>query len=74
MNLLNVKEVAEIVRVKPSTIYQWAELGLIPCCKLNGSLRFSKAEIYKWIGENTKMPAEGYNTLAGRRSKEGGKI
>lgn len=74
MNLLNVKEVAEIVRVKPSTVYQWAGLGLIPCIKLNGSLRFLKDEIYKWIQNGTKKSEERYNTLAGRRPRIGGKI
>ncbi len=32
--LLTVKEVADMLNVKPKTVYQWAELGQIPCIRL----------------------------------------
>lgn len=49
MRLLTVKEVATIIKARPSTIYQWAEQGLIPSFKINGLLRFSEEEILQWI-------------------------
>ncbi len=61
MKLLTVKDVSEILRTKPKTIYQWAELGQIPCIKLNGSLRFDPDDIYKWINQCKKGSSEGYN-------------
>ena len=55
-NLLTVKGVARILKVKPSTIYQWAEQKQIPCIKLNGSLRFDYSKVLEWIKKNTKKP------------------
>ena len=47
--LLTVKDVAQILQASPSTIYSWAEQGLIPSFKLNGLLRFDEDEIYSWV-------------------------
>ncbi len=64
MKLLSVKELSEIITVKPSTLYQWAELGQIPCLKLNGALRFDLDDVLKWITSCKKEPSSGYNPLA----------
>ena len=74
MNLIDIKKVSEIISVKPSTIYQWAELGIIPFVKLNGALRFDPEDINKWIESCKKQPASGYNLFAQthQRPKEGG--
>jgi excisionase family DNA binding protein len=74
MKLVCVKEVSEILNVKPSTLYQWAELGQIPCFKLNGCLRFSIEDIMTWIKSCEKEVASGYNPLTQARSpRKGGK-
>lgn len=72
MNILTVKDIAELLRASPSTIYSWAEQGLIPSLKINGLLRFSEAEITAWLKDCQKQSHEGYNTLAGRRPRKGG--
>jgi len=74
MKLITIKEVAEILNVKPSTLYQWSELKQIPCFKLNGCLRFDIEDIMKWIKECKKIPVEEYNTFIGRRPRKGGQI
>ncbi len=61
MIILNVKEVADILKVEPSTVYAWAEQGKIPSFKLNGALRFSDEDIGKWV-HACKRPAEAYNS------------
>lgn len=72
MNFLTVKEVAERIKAKPSTIYAWAEQRMIPCFKINGLLRFSEDEVIEWIKSHCIKPAEGYNKVTGRRpGKEG---
>ncbi len=71
MKLLTVKEVAELLRAKPSTIYQWAEQGLMPSLKLNGVRRFDEADVIGWI-KNKKIFVEDYNSSASRRPKKGG--
>lgn len=50
--LLNAKQVSELIEVKPSTIYQWVRLGLIPYAKLGKCVRFKKAELFRWIDKN----------------------
>lgn len=58
--LLTVKEVAQMLKAKPSTVYGWAEQGIIPSFKLNGLLRFLEDDILAWI-EACRKPAEGTN-------------
>ena len=72
MKLLTVKNVADLIQAKPSTIYQWAEQGSIPCFKLNGILRFSEEEILTWIKDCKRIPAGHYNTFAGSKPRKGG--
>ncbi len=73
MKLLTVKEVAEILTVKPKTIYQWAELGQIPCIKLHGALRFDLNDIQEWVKSFKKVSHLGYNPLTQARGpKKGG--
>jgi excisionase family DNA binding protein len=61
MRLADVKEIAQILNVKPSTLYQWAELGQIPCIKLNGALRFDIDDINRWILSCKRQAISGYN-------------
>ena len=64
MKLLSVKEISVLIQAKPSTIYQWAELELIPCFKINGLLRFEEKEILEWLKDQKRV----YNIgRAGRR-------
>ncbi|MEJ2697523.1 MAG: helix-turn-helix domain-containing protein [Candidatus Sulfobium sp.] len=72
MKLVTVKEISEILNVKPSTLYQWAELGQIPCIKLNGSLRFDLADIQNWIRECKKTPVSEYNPFIQTRGPRKG--
>ena len=74
MKLITIKEVSEFLNVKPSTLYQWAELGQIPCIKLNGALRFDFEDVLNWIKSCKKNVKSSYNPLIQIRSpKKGGK-
>jgi excisionase family DNA binding protein len=63
MKLITIKEVSELLNVKPSTVYQWAELGQIPCFKLNGCLRFDIEDIMKWLRSCKRNVESSYNPL-----------
>lgn len=67
MKLLDVKEIAQFLNVKPSTLYQWAELGQIPCFKLNGCLRFDIEDIMNWIKSCKKEATSSYNPFTQAR-------
>lgn len=71
MNILNVKEVADLLRVKEKTLYQWAELGQIPHLKMNGSLRFDLDDIEGWIKDCKRQPESGYNPGAKLEARKG---
>jgi excisionase family DNA binding protein len=64
MNILTVKELSEFLKVSQKTVYQWAELGQIPCLKLNGSLRFDLSDIQAWLKKCKKEAHSGYNAFA----------
>jgi excisionase family DNA binding protein len=49
---MTAKQVSELIEVKPSTVYQWVHLGLVPYVKLGKCVRFKKAELFRWIDKN----------------------
>ena len=66
MQLITVKELSKIIKVKGSTLYAWANKGLIPCHKLNNLLRFDLDEIKTWIKESEYIPEQVPNVAAKR--------
>ena len=47
--LLTSDEVADLLGVQKSTIYQWTHEGFIPYVKLGRCVRFRTADIEKWV-------------------------
>ena len=73
MEILTIKELSELIRIKEKTLYQWANSGVIPYIKLNGSLRFDLDDIQTWINKCKKEPQSRYNPLnSGQMPQEGG--
>ena len=54
--ILTIEEVADYLRVKKRTIYDWAKKGKIPAIKTVGQWRFKKDKIDQWLdaGEQTE--------------------
>ncbi len=74
MKILTIKELSEIINVKVKTLYQWAELGQIPCIKMHGALRFDFDDIMEWINSCKRDTYSGYNPLTQARGpRKGGK-
>lgn len=62
---MTIKELSELLKVKPKTLYQWAELRQIPHVKMNGALRFDLEDIQKWVESHCKKSANSsYNPIA----------
>ena len=55
--LLTVDELAQVLLVKKSTIYQWRHLGLIPYIKVGRFVRFREKDIQKWLSSRAVKPA-----------------
>ena len=51
VKLLNVTEVAQLIGVQPSTIYQWTHQGFIPYVKVGKLVRFKPDAVMKWVNE-----------------------
>lgn len=47
--LLTPQQIAELLGVKPSTIYQWTHQGFIPHLKLGRLVRFNENKVMKWV-------------------------
>lgn len=53
-SLLTVVEVAEYLRVKPRTVYQWVWRRRIPFLKAGATVRFRRAEIDEWLARRNR--------------------
>ncbi|MHB8173960.1 MAG: helix-turn-helix domain-containing protein [Nitrospirota bacterium] len=58
MKLVSAKEIIELLGIKKSTVYLWAETGVIPFYKLNGAIRFSVEEVLEWIKSCRRAPVK----------------
>ena len=47
--LLTAEEVADFLRVKPATVYEWAKSGKIPASKVGRLWRFQREQIEEWV-------------------------
>lgn len=46
---MTIKELAEYLRVKQSTVYNWLNSDRIPASKVVGQWRFRRSEIDEWV-------------------------
>ena len=61
--LMTAKQVSELIEVKPSTVYQWVHLGLIPYVKIGKSVRFKKDELFRWIDKNHRRERVSFKSV-----------
>ena len=52
-DILMIKDVAEYLKVTERTIYRLAAAKKIPAFKVGGSWRFSRADIDRWIQQQS---------------------
>ena len=50
--IMTLEEVAEYLRLKPQTIYTWAQEKRIPAAKLGKEWRFKKSIIDRWFNQH----------------------
>ena len=49
LQLLRPEEVARILKVAKVTPYQWARKGILPCYRLEGTIRFKLGDIKEFV-------------------------
>ena len=47
--LMTIEEIADYLRVKKRTVYEWLKKGKIPAFKTVGQWRFKRAQIDRWL-------------------------
>lgn len=50
--IMTLEEVAKYLKLKPQTIYTWAQNNKIPAAKLGKEWRFKKSIIDKWFNQH----------------------
>ena len=50
--IMTLEEVAKYLKLRPQTIYTWAQNNKIPAAKLGKGWRFKKSVIDKWFNQH----------------------
>lgn len=61
--ILTLEEVAHYLRLKPQTIYKWAQERRIPAVKLGKEWRFRRSVLDRWLDEQMLSDASGFAHL-----------
>jgi len=51
-DIMTIEEVARYLKLKPQTIYNWAQNGKIPAAKIGKEWRFRKSVIDRWFNRH----------------------
>ncbi len=61
--ILTLEEVAHYLRLKPQTIYKWAQEKRIPAVKLGKEWRFRRSILDRWLDEQMLSDDSGFRHL-----------
>ena len=61
--ILTIEEVAHYLRLKPQTIYKWAQEKRIPAVKLGKEWRFRRSILDRWLDEQLLSEDSGFRHL-----------
>ena len=61
--IMTIEEVAAYLRLKPQTIYKWAQERRIPAAKLGKEWRFRRSVIDLWLDEQLFGSESGFHHL-----------
>jgi PTS system nitrogen regulatory IIA component len=61
--ILTLEEVAHYLRLKPQTIYKWAQERRIPAVKLGKEWRFRRSILDRWLDERMLSEESGFSHL-----------
>ncbi len=61
--ILTIEDVAQYLRLKPQTIYKWAQEKRIPAVKLGKEWRFRRSVIDRWLDEQMLGEDSGFAHL-----------
>jgi excisionase family DNA binding protein len=65
--ILTIEDLAAYLRLKPQTIYRWAQGNRIPAAKLGKEWRFRRSIIDRWLDEQMLAGNPEFEHLKGQR-------
>lgn len=68
--IMTLEEVAAYLKVKPQTIYTWAQEKKIPAAKLGKEWRFKRSIIDVWFNQHIDEKFNGIISKAAENSKQ----
>jgi excisionase family DNA binding protein len=67
-DIMTVEEVARYLKLKPQTVYKWAQEGQIPAAKLGKEWRFRRRLLDEWIDRRIYESQAGQNLIERRQA------
>lgn len=67
--LLTVREVAELLGIRPGSVYHWVSQGRLPCIRLSSRcLRFRREDLDEWLAglaqrADQSLPRDQFGTM-----------
>jgi excisionase family DNA binding protein len=69
-DVLTVREICDLLRVHPSTVYKLLRVGRIPSFRIGNEWRFRKDAIMRWMSEKSMQAREVRASLDSRANGE----
>ncbi len=69
--IMTIEEVAAYLKMKPQTIYTWAQKGKIPAAKIGKEWRFRKDIINEWFKQHIDVKFHPLMEKLEKEKKEG---
>jgi len=61
--IMTVEEVAKYLKMKPQTVYKWAQEGKLPGAKLGKEWRFRRRILDEWIDSSIALSRGGFDLM-----------
>jgi excisionase family DNA binding protein len=68
--ILTIKELCDLLRIHPSTLYKLTKRGQIPGFRVGADWRFHRNAIARWIGEKSMFSSQTRRVVNTRRNGE----
>jgi excisionase family DNA binding protein len=62
-DIMTVEEVAKYLKLKPQTVYKWAQEGQIPGTKLGKEWRFRRRILDEWVDTSIALSKGGFDLM-----------
>jgi PTS system nitrogen regulatory IIA component len=70
--IMTVEDVAKFLKVKPQTVYKWAQDGQIPGTKLGKEWRFRRSILNEWLDTSIALSKGGFDLMYHHRPDDRG--